>query len=92
MTLSDAGHKAVDSAGAVSFFKLQTKMSTSNMMLFDINGQITKYDSPEHIMKDFFTVRLQYYEKRRVNLLARAQNQLLRISNKVRYTCRRPPP
>jgi DNA gyrase/topoisomerase IV subunit A len=83
VTMTEAGLQAVTERGLVNFFKLQTKTSTSNMMLFDVNRQIMKYNSPEHIIQDFFTLRLQYYEKRRIHLLAVAQNQLMRISNKA---------
>ena len=83
VTLTEAGVQAANEKGIMNFFKLSTKMSTSNMMLFDDKGIISKYDSPEHIMKDFFSLRLDFYEKRRLYLLARAQNQLQRISNKV---------
>lgn len=40
-----------------------------NMMLFDAEGKIKRYDSPEQILTEFFDLRLQYYEKRRVALL-----------------------
>jgi DNA topoisomerase II len=83
VTLTEAGIKAVQEKGLVTFFKLQAKMSTSNMMLFDASGKIVKYESPEHIIKDFFELRLDHYAKRRISLLARAQDQLQRISNKV---------
>lgn len=46
--------------------KLTTTISTGNMNLFDHNGQICKYQTPEDILKDFFTVRIVYYEKRKV--------------------------
>jgi hypothetical protein len=39
------------------------------MMLFDAEGKIKRYDSPEQILQEFFDLRLQYYEKRRVALL-----------------------
>lgn len=38
-------------------------------MLFDAEGKIRRYDSPEEILTEFFNLRLQYYEKRRVALL-----------------------
>ena len=38
-------------------------------MLFDAEGKIKRYDSPEQILQEFFDLRLQYYEKRRVALL-----------------------
>jgi DNA topoisomerase-2 len=39
------------------------------MMLFDAEGKIKRYDSPEEILQEFFDLRLAYYEKRRVALL-----------------------
>jgi DNA topoisomerase-2 len=39
------------------------------MMLFDAEGKIKRYESPEHILKEFFDLRLQFYENRRVCLL-----------------------
>lgn len=38
-------------------------------MLFDADGKIKRYDSPEEIIREFFDLRLQYYERRRVSLL-----------------------
>jgi hypothetical protein len=40
-----------------------------NMMLFDAEGHIKRYDSPEDILREFFDLRLQFYERRRVGLL-----------------------
>jgi hypothetical protein len=39
------------------------------MMLFDEDGKIRRYESPEEILTEFFALRLQYYERRRVALL-----------------------
>lgn len=38
-------------------------------MLFDADGKIKRYESPEEILMEFFDLRLQYYERRRVSLL-----------------------
>jgi hypothetical protein len=53
------------------------------MMLFDAEGKIKRYDSPEDILTEFFDLRLQYYEKRRVALLqvCRAGWRLLSLSS-----------
>jgi hypothetical protein len=40
-----------------------------NMMLFDAEGHIKRYDSPEDILREFFDLRLTFYEKRRVGML-----------------------
>lgn len=44
-------------------------VAAGNMMLFDKDGKIKRYDSPEQILEEFFDLRLEYYEKRRVSLL-----------------------
>lgn len=52
--------------GLPEYFKLISKISTSNMICFDLDGKIRKYDSPESILEEFYPVRLSYYQKRKV--------------------------
>ena len=47
-------------------FKLSKSIATSNLVAFDTEGRIAKYDSVNDILKEFFQVRLKYYEKRKV--------------------------
>jgi len=54
--------------GLEKFFKLTTTINTSNMIAFDTNGKIHKYESPEQILEEFYPLRLQYYQKRKVCL------------------------
>lgn len=49
-------------------FKLTKSIATSNLVAFDPEGRITKYASVEDIMKEFFKVRIMFYEKRKVSL------------------------
>lgn len=86
MTLTDVGMRTAQEKGVPTFFKLQSKISTSNMMLFNADGQIEKYTTPEHILTDFYSIRLEFYERRRKHLLKEAELQLQRISNKVWQT------
>ena len=71
--------------GLYTKFKLTSKISITNMMLFDPSGTIKKYDGPEEIVKEFFDVRLDLYKKRKAHLLKVAEAELLRISNKARF-------
>jgi DNA topoisomerase-2 len=48
-------------------FKLTKTIATSNLVAFDAEGRITKYATVEDILKEFFTVRLKFYEKRKVS-------------------------
>ena len=48
--------------------KLSSSLSTSNMTLFDERGRIVKHEAPEAILSSFYTLRLDYYEKRKMHL------------------------
>lgn len=48
--------------------KLVTGLSTGNMHLFDTQGRIRLYDTDE-ILREFVSVRLDYYERRKKHLL-----------------------
>ncbi|RVW87704.1 DNA topoisomerase 2 [Vitis vinifera] len=71
--------------GLLQKFKLTTKISTSNMHLFDSNGTIKKYETPEQILEEFFHLRLEFYEKRKRVLLDNLELELLKLENKVRF-------
>ncbi len=48
-------------------FKLSKLISLNNMHLFDRNGHITKYPSAVSILQEFYVIRLEFYEKRKVS-------------------------
>jgi len=54
--------------GLLEFFKLTAKINTSNMICFDYDQKIRKYDSAEDILEDFYPIRLIYYQKRKVRM------------------------
>lgn len=65
--------------------KLTTTLSTNNMVLFDVDGRIRRYNSPEEILEDFFRTRLALYDQRRVYLLHELEQELLCLDNKQRF-------
>lgn len=64
---------------------LTTSISLSNMHLFDAEGRIKKYPSPEEILKEYFIIRFQIYEKRKRALEEAIAQQLKILSNKMRF-------
>lgn len=83
--------KALEKAeqqGLSEFFKLTSKISTSNMMCFDLDGKIKKYNSPEDIIEDFFPVRLEYYQKRKVCLTQLFEHAAILIQSSCRTSLR----
>lgn len=67
LTMSEKEVEKVMEQGITEYFKLSSKISTSNMMCFDAEGKIKKYGSPEEIIEDFYSVRLAYYQKRKAS-------------------------
>ena len=68
VTLSEKDMEKAEAQGLHEFFKLTSKINTSNMMCFDFDGKIKKYSSPEEIVGDFYPVRLAWYQKRKVRV------------------------
>lgn len=65
--------------------KLRSSLSTENMYLFDIEGDITKYKNVRAIMNEYFGVRLDAYEKRKKWLLKKWLLDLKLAENRVRF-------
>jgi DNA topoisomerase-2 len=55
---------------------LTEKVKTTNMHAFNAKGQITKYDSPNAILKEYADVRLALYETRRQTQIATLKSEL----------------
>jgi DNA topoisomerase-2 len=64
MTAKDV--EKAEAQGLTEYFKLTTKINTSNMIGFDFENKIKKYASPEEILEEFYPMRLAYYQKRKV--------------------------
>jgi DNA topoisomerase-2 len=55
------------------------------MHLFNAQGQIVKYDTPEQIMREFYDLRLEHYEKRKNYMVGDLERQLSVLDNKCRF-------
>jgi DNA topoisomerase-2 len=77
--------------GAGNKFEKEFKMTnsrpinTNNMHLFDSTGVIRKYRNPNEILAEFYTVRLDYYDKRKINKLQKYEKDLLFLDSKVKF-------
>ena len=71
--------------GLHAFFKLQTSISTSSMVLFDQHGCIRKYEDVNQILHEFFVLRLEFYGKRKKHLEGKLGAEALQLSNKARF-------
>ena len=85
VTLSEQALKDAEKEGLEKKFKLTASISTSNLVCFDLEGRIKKYDSVESIIRDFYDLRLSYYRKRKEYMLDQMTFELTRLENKVRF-------
>lgn len=74
-----------ESKGLHGKFKLNGSLSTSNMHMFDTGGRIVKYKAPEDILKEFFLLRLEFYQKRKEMLLKKMRREQKMLMNKARF-------
>lgn len=66
-------------------FKLSSTINTSNMHLFDADCNIKKYTSPIDIIRDFVKVRMEYYNKRKIHMLKKMENECSILNQKIRF-------
>ncbi len=65
--------------------KLHTYLYTSNMVLFDENNQLKKYDGVDEVINNFCNVRYRYYTKRKQHQIDAMESDLKYLNNKRRF-------
>ena len=83
--LNPRGMEEIERVGPDTFFKLSTMLSTSNMVLFNPEGKIKKYATPQEILEDFYFVRLGFYQRRKEHLVDQLKLVYDRLSNQARF-------
>ncbi|KAK6537718.1 DNA topoisomerase 2 [Orbilia ellipsospora] len=71
--------------GLEARFKLTKTAATTNMVAFDSQGRLTRYESPEDILKEFYFVRLKLYQTRKDYALNELNKQLRKLTNQARF-------
>lgn len=68
ITLSEDQMAKAEAEGLDKRFKLSTTLTTSNMVCFDAQGRLRKYNNVEEILTEFYDMRLEFYQKRKVRV------------------------
>ena len=55
------------------------------MYLFNEHLILTKYNSPSDILSCFYDIRIEYYEKRKIYITKKLQQELLLLESKARF-------
>jgi DNA topoisomerase-2 len=66
-------------------FKLYSLQSTTNMHLFNEEGNLVKYTKVHEIIDDYMKIRHTIYGKRRANIIEKLSTQVLFLQNRVNY-------
>lgn len=77
--------EATPKGGLYAKFSLTSSLSISNMHLYDTEHRIIKYEKPEEILKVFFDLRLDFYNKRKELLVKKLRREQRMLSNKARF-------
>ncbi|KAF9242373.1 DNA topoisomerase [Melanogaster broomeanus] len=91
ITMAAKDLEKAEEQGLVEFFKLTSKINTSNMICFNFDGKIQKYGSPEEIIEEFYPRRLAFYQKRKARqgrsdfMANELQLQFEKLSNQARF-------
>jgi len=65
--------------------KLVTTKHSTNMMLFDSEERLKKYDSVQEILEEFYRIRISVYKKRKASLLKKLEHDLVILRNKTNF-------
>lgn len=65
--------------------KLTKSFSTNNMYLFNEKLILTKYDTPIDILCEFFDIRIEYYEKRKIYIIKKLKEELKYLEAKSTF-------
>ena len=68
-----------------TLFKLSSKITTAQMVLFDSLGSVKKYDRPVDIINEHYSIRADMYTKRIQHLIDTESQNECRSRNKVRF-------
>lgn len=64
---------------------LVSKIKTSNLVLYNKDNTLVKYDNPNLILLDFYNNRLLKYRDRKIKYLQILNNQLMILKYKMKY-------
>jgi len=78
-------NKDYEEVELVKLLKLESNINATNLVGFDQNSCIKKYNSAEEILTEFYSYRLTLYQKRKEYLEQELNEKLILISEKARF-------
>jgi len=69
----------------IESLKLKTNINLTNMVLFNREGRIQRFETVDEIVEYFCPIRYEFYEKRKIHQLENMQDALIWLNNKRRF-------
>ena len=69
----------------IKTFNLESSISITNMVLFDPEGKLKKYNTVEEIISSFYDLRMKYYQIRKNYMISVIKKEVAVLSNKARF-------
>lgn len=85
VTLTAAEMQRALSEGLLNRFKLTSTISLSNLVAFDPAGRLKRYRDAEEILRDYYDVRLELYQRRKDYIAKQLEHQLVKLSEQARF-------
>ncbi|KAJ2777474.1 DNA topoisomerase 2 [Coemansia javaensis] len=85
IVLSADQMQSAEQAGLEKHFRLSSTIPTTNMVCFDREGRLRRYQSAEEIIEDFYALRLRYYQLRKESMAEKLGRDLQVADNRVRF-------
>lgn len=67
------------------FFNLETYLNLNNLYAFDINYNLKKFNSPYEIIDYFHDIRLNFYNKRKEDIISELEVEISILNNKIEF-------
>ncbi|XP_072343493.1 DNA topoisomerase 2-alpha [Scyliorhinus torazame] len=85
VTMTEQKLVEAEAAGLHKVFKLNSPLTCNSMVLFDHTGCLKKYENVQDILKEFFNLRLKYYDLRKDWLEGLLGAEFSKLSNQARF-------
>jgi len=83
--LDEKNLKSAQGDGLLDRFKLNKSIGTTNLVAFDTNGQIRKYEKVEDILEEYYVHRLRMYGERKAHWLRVYHADYRKLKNMYRF-------
>lgn len=85
LNVSRTQMKLLEDEGLEKALKMRSSLSTNNIVFFDADGKIKKYNSELELLTEFAELRLKYYQKRKDFQSDRLRREKELLDAKVRF-------